>query len=90
MQYDTPDWIQIVQDAAIVLAFLTAVVGALIALGKFLIVRPLERYIDVRMPKNGGKTLGDLHTKVDDMATRISRIEREIVRIDEEIEHLAE
>jgi hypothetical protein len=79
-----------VQDAAIVLAFLTAVVGALIALGKFLIVKPLERYIDVRMPKNGGKSLGDLHTKVDDMATRISRIEREIVRIDEEIEHLAE
>jgi hypothetical protein len=90
MQYDTPDWIQIVQDAAIVLAFLTAVVGALIALGKFLIVKPLERYIEARMPKNGGKSLGDLHTKVDDMATRISRIEREIVRIDEEIEHLAE
>lgn len=90
MQYDTPDWIQIVQDAAIVLAFLTAVIGALIALGKFLIVRPLERYIDVRMPKNGGKSLGDLHTKVDDMATRISRIEREIVRIDEELEHIAE
>lgn len=90
MGYDTPDWVQIVQDAAIVLAFLTAVVGAVIAVGKFLIVKPLERYIDVRMPKNGGKSLGDLHTKVDDMATRISRIEREIVRIDEEIEHLAE
>jgi hypothetical protein len=90
MQYDTPDWIQIVQDAAIVLAFLTAVLGALIALGKFLIVKPLERYIEARMPKNGGKSLGDLHIKVDDMATRISRIEREIVRIDEEIEHLAE
>jgi hypothetical protein len=90
MSYDTPDWIQIVQDAAIVLAFLTAVVGALIALGKFLIVKPLERYIEARMPKNGGKSLSDLHTKVDDMATRISRIEREIVRIDEEIEHLAE
>ena len=90
MQYDTPDWIQIVQDAAIVLAFLTAVIGALIALGKFLIVKPLERYIEARMPKNGGKSLGDLHIKVDDMATRISRIEREIVRIDEEIEHLAE
>jgi len=90
MSYDTPDWIQIVQDAAIVLAFLTAVLGALIALGKFLIVKPLERYIEARMPKNGGKSLGDLHIKVDDMATRISRIEREIVRIDEEIEHLAE
>jgi hypothetical protein len=90
MSYDTPDWIQIVQDAAIVLAFLTAVIGALIALGKFLIVKPLERYIEARMPKNGGKSLGDLHTKVDDMATRISRIEREIVRIDEELEHIAE
>jgi hypothetical protein len=90
MSYDTPDWIQIVQDAAIVLAFLTAVIGALIALGKILIVKPLERYIEARMPKNGGKSLSDLHTKVDDMATRISRIEREIVRIDEEIEHLAE
>jgi hypothetical protein len=90
MSYNTPDWIQIVQDAAIVLAFLTAVLGALIALGKILIVKPLERYIEARMPKNGGKSLGDLHIKVDDMATRISRIEREIVRIDEEIEHLAE
>jgi hypothetical protein len=90
MSYDTPDWIQIVQDAAIVLAFLTAVVGALIALGKILIVKPLERYIEARMPKNGGKSLGDLHIKVDDMATRISRIEREIVRIDEELEHIAE
>lgn len=90
MGYDTPDWVQIVQDAAIVLAFLTAVIGALIALGKFLIVKPLERYIEARMPENGGKSLGDLHTKVDDMATRISRIEKEIVRIDEELEHIAE
>ena len=90
MGYDTPDWVQVVQDAAIVLAFLTAVVGAVIAVGKFLIVKPLERYIDVRMPKNGGKSLGDLHTKVDDMAIRISRIEKEIVRIDEELEHIAE
>lgn len=90
MGYDTPDWVQIVQDAAVVLAFLTALIGAIVAVGRFLIVKPLERYIDVRMPKNGGKSLGDLHTKVDDMATRITRIEREIVRIDEEIEHLAE
>ncbi len=90
MSYDTPDWIQIVQDAAIVLAFLSALIVALVAVGKFLIVKPLERYIEARMPKNGGKSLGDLHIKVDDMATRISRIEREIVRIDEEIEHLAE
>lgn len=90
MGYDTPDWVQIVQDAAIVLAFLTALIGAIVAVGRFLIVKPLERYIDVRMPKNGGKSLGDLHTKVDDMATRITRIEREIVRIDEELEHIAE
>ena len=90
MGYDTPDWVQIVQDAAIVLAFLTALIGAIVAVGRFLIVKPLERYIDVRMPKNGGKSLGDLHTKVDDMATRISRIEKEIVRIDEELEHIAE
>ena len=90
MGYDTPDWVQIVQDAAIVLAFLTALVGAIVAVGRFLIVKPLERYIDVRMPKNGGKSLGDLHTKVDDMASRISRIEKEIVRIDEELEHIAD
>lgn len=88
--YDTPDWVQMIQDAGIVLAFLSAVVAAVVAVGKFLIVKPLERYIDVRMPKNGGKSLSDLHLKVDDVATRITRIEREIVRIDEEIEHLAE
>ncbi len=90
MSYDTPDWIQIVQDAAIVLAFLTALIGAVIAVGKFLIVRPLERYIDQRMPKNGGKSLSDLHEKVDDVVRRIGRIEKEIVRIDEELEHIAE
>ena len=90
MGYDTPDWVQMVQDAAIVLAFLTAVVAAVIAVGKFLIVRPLERYIDVRMPKNGGKSLGDLHEKVDDVVRRIGRIEKEIVRIDEELDHIAE
>ena len=90
MGYDTPDWVQMVQDAAIVLAFLTAVVGAVIAVGKFLIVKPLERYIDQRMPKNGGKSLGDLHEKVDEVVKRITRIEKEIVRIDEELDHIAE
>lgn len=90
MGYDTPDWVQIVQDAAIVLAFLTALIAAVIAVGKFLIVRPLERYIDQRMPKNGGKSLGDLHEKVDDVVRRIGRIEKEIVRIDEELDHIAE
>lgn len=90
MGYDTPDWVQMVQDAAVVLAFLTAVVGAVIAVGKFLIVRPLERYIDQRMPKNGGKSLGDLHEKVDEVVKRITRIEKEIVRIDEELDHIAE
>ena len=90
MGYDTPDWVQVVQDAAVVLAFLTAVIGAVIAVGKFLIVKPLERYIDQRMPKNGGKSLGDLHEKVDDVVRRIGRIEKEIVRIDEELDHIAE
>ena len=90
MGYDTPDWVQMVQDAAIVLAFLTAVVGAVIAVGKFLIVKPLERYIDARMPKNGGRSLGELHDKVDEVVKRIGRIEKEIVRIDEELDHIAE
>ena len=90
MGYDTPDWVQIVQDAAIVLAFLTAVIGAVVAVGKFLIVKPLERYIDARMPKNGGRSLGELHDKVDEVVKRIGRIEKEIVRIDEELDHIAE
>lgn len=88
--YETPDWVTIVQDAAIVLAFLSAAVAGLVALGKFLIVKPLERYIDQRMPKNGGKSLSDLHDKVDGIVKRISRMEKEIVRIDEEIEYLAD
>ena len=90
MGYDTPDWVQVVQDAAIVLAFLTALIGAVIAVGKFLIVKPLERYIDARMPKNGGRSLGELHDKVDEVVKRIGRIEKEIVRIDEELDHIAE
>ena len=90
MGYDTPDWVQVVQDAAVVLAFLTAVIGAVIAVGKFLIVKPLERYIDQRMPKNGGRSLGELRDKVDEVVKRIGRIEKEIVRIDEELDHIAE
>ena len=90
MGYDTPDWVQVVRDAAIVLAFLTALIGAVIAVGKFLIVKPLERYIDARMPKNGGRSLGELHDKVDEVVKRIGRIEKEIVRIDEELDHIAE
>jgi hypothetical protein len=90
MGYDTPDWVQVVRDAAIVLAFLTALIGAVIAVGKFLIVKPLERYIDARMPKNGGRSLSELHDKVDEVVKRIGRIEKEIVRIDEELDHIAE
>ena len=90
MGYDTPDWVQVVQDAAVVLAFLSAVVAAVMAVGKFLIVKPLERYIDQRMPKNGGRSLGELHDKVDEVVKRIGRIEKEIVRIDEELDHIAE
>ena len=72
------------------LAFLSALIAALVAVGKFLIVKPLERYIDQRMPKNGGKSLSELHDKVDGIVSRISRMEKEIVRIDEEIEYLAD
>ena len=88
--YDTTDWVQIVQDAAIVLAFFSAAIAGLVALGKFLIVKPLERHIDQRMPKNGGKSLSELHDKVDGIVQRIIRMEKEIVRIDEEIEYLAD
>jgi hypothetical protein len=84
--YETPDWIEIVRDAAVVLAFLAALVASLTAVGKYFIVKPLERYIDERTPRNGGKSLGELHTKVDTLGDRISRIETEIVRLDTELE----
>lgn len=90
MEYATPDWVEVVRDLGIVLGVIVAFVSAVVAVGRFLIVKPLERYIDARMPKNGGKSLGELHDKVDDVVRRITRMEREIVRIDEEIEHLAE
>jgi len=90
MDYATPAWIEITRDAAIVLGFLTALIVSLVAVGKFLIVKPLERYIDARMPKNGGKSLSELHDKVDNVVKRITRIEKEIVRIDEELDHIAE
>ena len=90
MEYATPDWIAVVRDLGIVLGVIVAFVSAVVAVGRFLIVKPLERYIDARMPKNGGKSLGELHDKVDDLAKRICRIEKEIVRIDEELEHIAD
>ena len=86
--YETPDWIEVVRDAAIVLAFIVALVTAFIAVGKFLIVRPLERYIDERTPRNGGKSLSELHTKVDALSERVIRIEGEITRLDDELDAL--
>ena len=90
MDYATPDWVEIVRDLGIVLGVVVAFVSAVVAVGRFLIVKPLERYIDQRMPKNGGKSLGELHDKVDEVVSRICRIEKEIVRIDEELDHIAE
>lgn len=88
MTYETPDWVEIVRDAAIVLAFLVALIAALTAVGKFFIVKPLERYIDERTPRNGGKSLGELHTKVDAITERVVRIETEITRLDDELDAL--
>lgn len=88
MTYETPDWVQIVQDAAVVLAFLVALIAAVTAVGRFFIVKPLERYIDERTPRNGGKSLGELHTKVDALGERIVRIETEITRLDDELDAL--
>lgn len=88
MTYETPDWVEIVRDAAIVLAFVVALIAALTAVGKFFIVKPLERYIDERTPRNGGKSLGDLHTKVDAITERVVRIETEITRLDDELDAL--
>lgn len=87
--YETPDWIEVVRDAAVVLAFLVAIVAAVTAVGKFFIVRPLERYIDARTPKNGGKSLSELHDKVDGLVNRVFRIESEITRLDKEIDEHA-
>jgi hypothetical protein len=88
--YETPDWIQIAQDVGILIGVIAAVVGAVAAVGRFLIVRPLEHYIDQRTPRNGGKSLGDLHQKVDVISDRIVRIEKEIIRIDGELDHLVD
>jgi hypothetical protein len=86
--YETPDFVFIVRDAAIVLGFLVAFIGAVIAVGKFLIVKPLQQYINERTPMNGGKSLKELHDKFDVLGDRIARIERELVRIDEELDHV--
>lgn len=88
--YQTPEWIQLVQDVGILIGVVVAVVGAVAAVGRLLIVRPLEHYIDQRTPRNGGKSLSDLHVKVDVMAERVVRIEKEIIRIDGELDHLAD
>lgn len=93
MQYVTPDWINAVQDSAVVLAFLVALAGALMAIGRWLIVRPLVRLIDERTKQiqpeaNGGKSLSDLHAKVDGLSVRLSRVEREMLRIDEELDEI--
>lgn len=90
MDYTSPSWLGIVQDAATVIGFLSAVVLAVVAVGKYLIVKPLERYIDARTPKNGGKSLGELHGKVDVLTERVIAIEKEVIRLDGEVDHLAD
>ena len=84
--YETPTWIAVVRDAAIVLAFLVALTAAVTAAGKFFIVKPLVRYIDQRTPKNGGKSLGELHDKVDGLLTRVIGIETDVTRLDKELD----
>jgi hypothetical protein len=84
--YETPTWVAVVRDAAVVLAFLVALIAALTAVGKFFIVKPLERYIDARTPKNGGRSLGELHDKVDALTGRVIGIEGEIKRLDKELD----
>lgn len=86
MQYITPDWVAAVRDTGIVLGVVVAFVSAVVAVGRFLIVKPLQHYIDERTPKNGGKSLRELHQKFDVLDIRIARIERELVRIDEELD----
>ena len=88
--YQTPEWVQMVQDIGILVGVIAAVVGAVAAVGRYLIVRPLEHYIDQRTPRNGGKSLGELHQKVDVISDRIVRIEKEIIRIDGELDHLVD
>lgn len=93
--YTTPDWVRFVQDGAIVVGFLVAVAGALVAIGRWMIVKPLVRLIDERTRQiqpdtNGGRSLSDLHAKIDVLGVRLSRVERELLRIDEELEDLHE
>lgn len=93
--YTTPDWVRFVQDGAIVVGFLVAVAGALVAIGRWMIVKPLVRLIDERTRQiqpdtNGGRSLSDLHAKMDVLGVRLSRVERELLRIDEELEDLHE
>lgn len=84
--YETPDFVLVVRDAAIVLAFMVAFIGAIVAVGKFLIVKPLQQYINDRTPANGGQSLRELHEKVDKIIDRISSIEHKVREIDEELD----
>ncbi len=86
--YETPDFVLVLRDAAIVLAFMVAFIGAVVAVGKFLIVKPLQQYINERTPANGGQSLKELHEKVDQITDRIASIERKVRQIDEELEHV--
>lgn len=88
--YETPDWVALLQDVGVVLAVVVAFVSAVVAVGRFLIVKPLEAYIDQRTPKNGGKSLGELHVKVDVLTERVINVEKQVIRLDNEVEHLAE
>lgn len=90
MDYTTPDWINIAQDAGVLLAVIVAFVSAVVAVGRFLIVKPLQQYINERTPRNGGRSLGELHVKVDALSERVIAIEKEVIRIDGEIDHLAD
>jgi len=95
MQYATPDWINALRDAGIVLGVMVAFVTAVIAVGKILVLKPLERLIEdktrsIQPDTNGGRSLSDVHIKLDVLGHRVERIEAELIRIDEEIEDLAD
>lgn len=79
-----------VETAGLVLTSLTIVGILLGSLGWWINTKIKEATYQIQPNTNGGKSLSDLHSKVDSLADDVRMLKRSVVNLEDEMEDLRE
>ena len=79
-----------VETAGLVLTCLTIVGVLLGSLGWWINQKIKEATYQIQPNTNGGKSLSDLHSKVDSLADDVRMLKRSVVNLEDEMEDLRE